>query len=95
MLQTILPNPELITWCRDCGTLSVGKAEIVPKSNNRCDDCNWEAVAPFNGVHGNGKPKEIKTTVNDTPTCPTCYTITKRMGTCFFCYNCNTSTGCS
>jgi hypothetical protein len=100
--QIVVPNPSLITWCTECGTTSVGKAEqqpaILQKLGRKCVKHQWAALAPFNGVHGNSKPKlptvEMRE-VRDSPPCSECGSLTRRIGTCYYCDNCGTTSGCS
>jgi len=100
------PPAGLISWCDLCGTTAVGMADKSPKNGVICepDKHSWCPLAPFNGVHGNGNGNtKVKTTEPtleppsspDAPPCVECGSLTKRLGSCYFCYNCNTTSGCS
>lgn len=103
-IPIVIPNPSLITWCVHCGSASVGKAivepEILKKLGAKCKKHEWQAMAPFNGVHGNHVQQriptvEMKAPQDDAPTCTICFSLTRRNGSCYICPDCGTTTGCS
>jgi len=92
-----------IEWCHTCGSLKMGD-KIQPTRRNHV--CNFHDWKDWNGITTPTTVKvrvptvELKASraggITHGPPCVVCNSgLTVRRGSCYYCDDCGTSTGCS
>ena len=72
-----------------------GLEEYAPTSDPELEESSLGAEQEPTSLREAGKEKQPFKAQTDAPPCPKCGELTGRSGTCYRCYNCGESLGCS